>query len=282
MEAMAREPISPMKARCCVASHVGCVRENNEDNYYAAGRYNQKSERVSAAVTTVTDTAFIGVFDGMGGGEAGEIASRLAAESLDRAAADLPADGDRNVLDELVQRSFLRANGAIVDMQSQTGVFGTTASVLALRDRWARVYHLGDSRVYLCRGGRLSQLTRDQTVARMKIDAGFYPEDDPRVEQEKHQLTEYVGKDPTREHLRPLMSEWIPLRPGDQFLLCSDGLYDMCPDEKILRRLDSEQSLPAIVNQLLNDAITAGGEDNVTCVLVRIESLPPVPEENET
>ena len=131
-----------------------------------------------------------------------------------------------------------------------------------------KIYHLGDSRAYLSREDELLQLTKDQTLAQMKLDVGMYREDDPAAEADKHKLTEYIGRDWTRENIRPVESRWIPIQAGDCVLLCSDGLYDMCKNEEIANILRVNSTTEEKTASLVRSAIIRGGEDNITCVIV--------------
>ena len=169
-------------------------------------------------------------------------------------------------IDSTMRQAFLDANNKIIDLQKQHQVFGTTGTVAVTNGDLIKIYHLGDSRAYLMRNRELSQLTRDQTLAQMKMDVGIYQPDAPGAEAEKHQLTEYIGKDPTKQYLRPLESDWFSLQSGDGILLCSDGLYDMCSDLQIGDLLASDASPSEKAKALTAAALSAGGSDNVTCI----------------
>ena len=131
-----------------------------------------------------------------------------------------------------------------------------------------KIYHLGDSRAYLVHEDELIQITKDQTLAQMKMEVGMYREDDPSVEADKHKLTEYIGRDWTKENLKPVESRWLSVRRNDRILLCSDGLYDMCADDVISGILRKNTSVAEIASELVNTAKANGGEDNITCVVI--------------
>ena len=256
------------------ASHVGHVRNNNEDNYVLLKAWNENAK--DSHVADVCAAHFmgswncIGVFDGMGGGELGEVASRIAATEVLSAMNALGKNAACGQVDAAMRQAFLRANNAVVKLQQDNNVYGTTATVCCLDGYRFRNYHLGDSRAYLFRDNQLFLLTRDQTVAQMKIDAGFYDKDDPQIEREKHQLIEYIGCDRTMESMRPMESEWIDLKQGDRILLCSDGLYDMCTDKQIEKILQNTYGTDESAEALLREALDNGGKDNVTCVVIKI------------
>lgn len=257
----------------CVYSDVGIVRANNEDNFLLDGFFNTSSEDRILQEVEVTQGAapwhMFAIFDGMGGGERGEEASRIASELFGQAALRLRDGADREMADEMIRKAFLDANNRIVDLQSECAVYGTTGTVLCTNGAVFKLYHLGDSRAYLYRDQGLFQLTRDHTLARMKIDVGIYEAEDPQTQVDKHKLTEYIGRDWTRENLRPVESEWIPLKKEDMVLLCSDGLYDMCPDRLIGELLRLNPSPRASARRLAKAAVLNGGEDNVTCLVIK-------------
>lgn len=259
-----------------VKSHVGCVRTNNEDNYILLGQLNKDAANEAEADTysshPMGEWSCIGIFDGMGGGEKGEVAANIAATELKKSMEQMQEyqyAGSRDV-DSKVREAFLSANNQIVEMQSHVGVYGTTGTVCCLNGSQFRIYHLGDSRAYLFRDGQLFKLTSDQTVAQMKIDAGFYDKDDPRVQMEMHQLTKYIGCDGSGEYLKPQESEWMPLKRDDRILLCSDGLYDMCSPEQIRGILAENPASDDASEALIAAALENGGRDNVTCLVAKI------------
>ena len=255
-----------------VVSDVGCVRSNNEDNYILGATINFSSADRSTASVRFSQTLgkwyFAGVFDGMGGGEMGEVASKDTAEIFWETIARLEATASKEMVDRCVRNAFLQANNRIVDLQKEHQIFGTTGTVLCCNDTEFKFYHLGDSRAYLVRDHQLSQLTKDQTLAQMKLEVGMYQEDDPAAEADKHKLTEYIGRDWTRENLKPVESLWMPFESGDFILLCSDGLYDMCTSEEITAVLQSGKPLMDTVTSLVEKARSKGGEDNITCILM--------------
>lgn len=259
-----------------VLSDVGRVRKNNEDNFILLGAINEdagnrKTTDVCASYP-IGKWNCIAVFDGMGGGERGEEASGIAATEILSSMEKLEEYANHMQLDEAMREGFRRANNAIVQLQEESLVYGTTGTVCCTDGERFKIYHLGDSRAYLFRDGQLFQLTRDQTVAQMKTDAGFYNREDPRFEAEKHQLTEYIGCDWTTENLRPIESEWIEIQPEDRLVLCSDGLYDMCTDEQIAVILKEVSETDEASDSLVREALANGGRDNVTCIVARVKT----------
>lgn len=255
-----------------VVSDVGCLRSNNEDNFILGPYMNVDSSDRSEFSFSVSDVSgvwqFAGVFDGMGGGEMGELASRDTAAIFLKAFSRLSGTPDKSEVDLCIRKAFLEANNRIIAHQKSYKIFGTTGTVLCFNGTEFKIYHLGDSRAYLARRNELLQLTKDQTLAQMKLEVGMYREDDPAAEADKHKLTEYIGRDWTQENIRPVESRWIPVEGGDCVLLCSDGLYDMCTNEEISEILFTGESVDGKASDLVKKAISGGGEDNITCVVV--------------
>lgn len=255
-----------------VVSDVGCVRTNNEDNYLLGRYMNALSSDHSEAAVFFSNPSglwyFAGVFDGMGGGEMGEVASRDTAAILLDALDGLKESSSKEEVDLCVRKGFLDANNRIVTLQKKHRIFGTTGTLLCSNGAAFKIYHLGDSRAYLARQGELLQLTKDQTLAQMKLEVGMYAQDDPAVQADKHKLTEYIGRDWTRENIKPVESRWTPVRADDCILLCSDGLYDMCTNDEIANILCDNDTIEKKAAALVETAISKGGEDNITCAVV--------------
>lgn len=251
----------------CVISDVGKLRENNEDNFIVNGIINsEKALHAEIHDIKSANWKLLGVFDGMGGGEKGEEAAWILAEELQKRYRSEKKKPSQNDIDLIIRQAFLDANNRIVALQEAHTVIGTTGSVIVCCNNVIKVYHLGDSRIYCVHNGELIRLTRDQTLAQMKIDIGIYEPNDPKAQIEQHMLTEYVGKDTTKKNLRPLETSWLKLEKGDALLICSDGLYDMCSDEVILSILKNSQDAKESACSLLNAALKNGGTDNITCV----------------
>lgn len=255
-----------------VISDIGCVRLTNEDNYVMYKYMNvdlKEHSEVSVFLPKASgEWRFAGVFDGMGGGEMGELAARDSAEIFLRVFCGIGRDMPKAEVDSIMRKAFLKANNKVIDLQQKYGVFGTTGTVVGSNGLEFKIYHLGDSRAYLFRENDLFQITKDQTLAQLKIDSGIYRRGDPIADSDKHKLTEYIGRDWTRENIRPVESHWIPIQPNDNILLCSDGLYDMCTDEEITGILRKDTAIEEKCAMLINRARERGGEDNITGILI--------------
>lgn len=253
-----------------VVSDVGLKRKNNEDNYLLGQCLNENCEKSSAVSMFLpslrTGWNLVGIFDGMGGGEKGEVAAQLTAEIFREAAREAVRVSDRQALDRIVRDAFQEANNRILELQAQWGAYGTTGTVLCTDGDVFKIYHLGDSRAYLRRKGDLFQLTRDHTLARLKVESGIYREKDPRAEKDRHKLTEYIGADQSGANLGPDESKWMTISAGDSVLLCTDGLYGMCMDAEICRVMNFDADNRTRTTMLVQRALDRGGADNVTCL----------------
>jgi protein phosphatase len=230
-------------------SDPGCVRSNNEDYL----------------IPDAQRGIFI-VADGMGGANAGEYASRLSAETLYDY---LLNNGDAGRVDS-VDIGFAEANKAVRRAAGESpdldGMGTTMVVARGLNGARVEVASVGDSRAYLLSGGELSLLTEDQTwVAEVGTRLGL-SEEALRRHPMRHVLTMAVGASPD---LR-IFKHTVTVRPGDQILLCSDGLHGVV-DEKIIKHaLDSKRPLPQKCQSLIEAAKEQGGPDNITALLVQV------------
>lgn len=235
-----------------VQTDVGKQRSNNEDNFLFKTLSNVNSENeFRAQVVEMPDSWMCyAVFDGMGGLEHGEIASKIMSEECFEQLAGLTGEYSYTEIDNKVKDAIASANAKIVEISRECGICGTTATILMTDGVVYKIYHLGDSRAYLYREEQLHQLTEDHTVAELKKKAGF--EDDQITEKEHHQLTEFVGADRKCAGMRPQESAWKGLKKGDKIILCSDGLYDMVEDLlPIIKGTPDEELVENMVNKAL-------------------------------
>lgn len=249
----------------CVVSDVGCVLPRNEDNFLFLGRYNQRCLdycRLSGSEQgTAADWHLAAVFDGISSARGG-IAAEETARIFQTALPELSEARDEDAADTIVRRVFQESNDHIC--QNRLG--GTTATVLCMSQTSFKLFHLGDSRAYRYRKEKLTQLTRDQTLARLKQDAGLYDPEDTGIGRDSHILTDYLGRD---QGGKPVESAWMPIQEGDHILLCSDGLYGRCSEREMTRVLDTGAEPEVQAQSLADAAREAGGTDNITCMVIR-------------
>lgn len=221
------------------------------------------------------------VADGMGGHNHGEVASRIAVESI-HAFITKTADQDSTLPiaydvklhrhSNRLKRSIHIAHDQVLNAIRQDGSLlgmGTTVVGAMLQGDVMAVAHVGDSRAYRMRDGHLELLTQDHTWVNEQVVAGYLSEDQAKSHPLKNVVTRALGGD--SEVLVDIAETRV--RDGDLFLLCSDGLTTMLNDQDIHRRMVSGDRLDAICSQLIEDANSRGGFDNITVLLFRVEEI---------
>lgn len=218
--------------------------------------------------------------DGMGGYNAGEVASGMAVALVSSELRDGVArtnlhglrqtEGDQQAI-RLLRSAVAKANASIYETansQPQYAGMGTTLVAALVRDNRLTVAHVGDSRLYLMRDEKLSQVTRDHSLLQEQIDIGMITKEAARRSQNKNLVTRALGVEPEVE----VEINTYDVQPGDIYLLCSDGLNDMVEDEDIELALNSLGSnLPLAASQLVEMANDNGGRDNVSVVLLKVK-----------
>ena len=256
------------KISYAVFTHVGKVRDNNEDDFYANGKYKENITDLYERYSDASDDErrLYAVCDGMGGEALGEVASLIAVKTLAEYQA---ADMKTQVMDYIT-----KANKAICDeAEKNDGVrIGTTLALLYINAGRAVAYNIGDSRIYHFRKGRLEQLSEDHTKAQLLVKMGIIKKEAAGNHWEKHKLTQHLGINPEDLLIEPYVSREIGVKKNDIFLLCSDGLTDMVSDEDIAKILDMKETSAAdLADKLVKTALANGGRDNVTVVVVKVE-----------
>jgi protein phosphatase len=241
---------------------VGRKRKHNEDAYLV------DAER-----------GLFVVADGMGGHAAGEVASRITVESMQEfiAASDDSTDsswpfghGNRassggNRLTAAVEKANEKVMRAVASRPELKGMGTTVVAALVEAER-ATLVHVGDSRAYLFRDGELRRLTDDHSWVQEQVNAGILSEDEAKSHPLKNVVTRALGGSP---HVSVDLIE-VPLRPGDRFLLCSDGLTGMVVDEEIHEFFLAEPVPEAAVRRLVELANERGGVDNITAIVIDV------------
>jgi PPM family protein phosphatase len=224
----------------------------------------------------------IGLFvlaDGMGGYNAGEVASGMATSLISDGLEEAwkPRDVDRLSRDEakalsmkLIEEQIARANSAIFTTSQnnpECAGMGTTLVVCLYYDNFMTVAHIGDSRLYRLRGEAMEQVTRDHSLLQEQLDSGLITPEEAKLSQNKNLVTRALGIDPTVE---PELHVY-ETQPDDIYVLCSDGLSDMVDDEEIRLTLITLKTNPSLtVQQLVQAANDNGGRDNISAMLIRV------------
>jgi serine/threonine protein phosphatase PrpC len=225
--------------RVAGASDPGRKRRRNEDSF-------------------VIDPPLFAVADGIGGAQAGEIASKLAASAV--------RSSDRGRLEDLIQEANRRVHQRSVEDAAASGM-GTTLTVAEIVGERVSIGHVGDSRAYLVRAGKLEQLTEDHTLVGELVRSGKLTPEEAESHPQRSVITRALGTDPDVD----VDTFAVEPRPGDLFLLCSDGLTTMVDDRTIERVVEDKRGdLEGLVNALIRAANKGGGEDNITVVAFEI------------
>lgn len=246
-----------MRVRWAAATHPGRRRASNEDAFCAR-----------------PDLGLFIVADGMGGHVAGEVASRLAVDTIESVIASgscWPPDSRNCTLPERrLEEGFAQAAAAIASetlRQPRLRGMATTASALLVSATDSAIGHVGDSRVYLWRDGLLQQLTRDHSWVAEQVTLGLLSPAEARQHPWRNVVTRALSaSDPPQVELSPLQ-----LQAGDRLLISSDGLHGVISDERIAAVLGTETDLERACQQLIADANGAGGPDNITTLLLEID-----------
>jgi PPM family protein phosphatase len=238
------------------ATDTGRARSNNEDSVVT-------DDAVGLAVLA----------DGMGGYNAGEVASSIATSFIKSELGRWLAEASQNASDNDVRRAMDicvdNANRAIFNASTsnpQHSGMGTTLVLGVFRDSRLLMGHVGDSRAYRLRASRLSQITHDHSLLQEQIDSGLITPEQAAFSTHKNLVTRAVGVEDTvvlETHLHEML-------PGDTYLLCSDGLSDMLHDDDIAKLMGAHESIADAAQALVAAANDAGGKDNISVVLARI------------
>jgi len=237
-----------MKLVAAGLTDVGREREHNEDTFLVD-----------------TEIGLFLVADGMGGHRAGEVASALARETIAQSVRGSQATARLQALDEAIRLANARVVQEGVQNKTRKGMGTTIVAIIEDGDSIG-IAHAGDSRCYLFRDGKLSRMTRDHSLVE---ELGG---DDPAVHAAlsgySNVITRALG---TAVDTQPELRR-EPAKPGDVFLLCSDGLCGVVDEATMTKNLSTETDLTKICQAMIDAANERGGPDNVTCVLVRVEA----------
>ncbi len=233
-----------MIGRVAAVTDPGRRRRRNEDSY-------------------VIEPPLFAIADGMGGAQAGEVASRLATVALKESGTE--ASGEERIID-LIQE----ANRRVYDRSStdpNTSGMGTTITVAVVEDERVTFGHVGDSRAYLIREATMEQLTEDHSLVNELLKTGRLSREEAETHPQRSVITRALGTDPDVD----VDTFTIAAREGDLFLLCSDGLTDMVSEDSILSVVErNRDDISGALRALVRAANKAGGEDNITVVAFEI------------
>lgn len=244
-----------MEAACI--SHMGCIRENNEDNFYFQNSFlDMEHGTMKEAIRDSFSTERIksvAVFDGMGGENAGETASYVAAQTFSEVCRiqNISKSGFKKIIDTLNIKVCKKAE------EEKLGQIGTTITALFFDRDYVYIINLGDSPAFILRNNKLKLISEKHTNEEfLKLS---------NMKNKRPALTQFLGI-PKKEMLLEPYIAGMELQIGDLFLICSDGLTDMVPEEEIQRILAENSHTEDMVMKLLEEALSCGGRDNITII----------------
>lgn len=253
---------------------VGRVRENNEDTFIVTNLVGGALHdgEPPARFDVGERGVLLAVSDGMGGAEAGEVASAMVVETLTRAFATAPADAPRpRLMNDAIQKAHLAVRQVA---ERQAKKMGATLTAVFVHAGVAYIAEVGDSRAYLIRAGTITQLTKDQSMVQVLVDSGVIGPDEAQHSPMRNMILQAMGNQPDVE----VALARLELRDRDCLLLCSDGLTGHVTDEEIREVVMTRRPADA-VRVLVDLANERGGKDNITVVVAgiggRLDSVRP-------
>jgi PPM family protein phosphatase len=266
-------------------SHPGKVRANNEDQFFVT-KLTRSFETMLSSLSPgdVPERAeelnyVMVIADGMGGHASGEVASRLAISALVSLVLDVPdwffkvSEEDAPEIERRARDLVQQVGSVLIEQGRQDSALrgmGTTLTATRSYERDLLIVHVGDSRAYLLRAGRLQRLTKDHTYAQMLVDSGQLLASDVARSGVRHILTNALGGSIDQVDVDV---DFLRLEDGDRLLLCSDGLNDLVNDDTIAKTLNEARTSSEACAQLVQHALDTGGRDNIT-VIVAAYTIP--------
>ena len=259
-------------------THVGKVRKENQDNYLIASLH-KRLEVHGGSLPAMNRTGrgvdrlayIVLVAEGVGGGEQGETASRLAVETaMDYIAHSMQcyytADAREETFVQALQDAAMECHAKVLERAEAEGARGMATTLTLYMGVWPWTYllQLGDSRYYVFNDGKLTQVSRDQTMAQELVDQGVFTRADAERSRFAHVLSSAIGGKSVAPQVTRLRADW-----GNVHLFCSDGLTRHVTDERIREVLATMTSARQACETLLQEALEGGGSDNITMVIGR-------------
>ena len=258
----------------CVISHRGCVRENNEDNFFFDGdRMLDDEVNEGASITAKIEKPFhlFSICDGMGGLQGGERASAICVKDMDMLNVSMPANNIQKAIDVYADQACRKVYQDSLTI-GEDGREGSTMALLYLAGGKAYVGNVGDSRVYLLRLGKLYQLSTDHSPVYQMMQKGQLTREQMRKHPQGNVIGAYIGM-PEERKPKPYTAHFVtPLCEGDRFMLCSDGLSDLLSHDELQRRLGETKDPKTATTQLIWRALEMGGKDNTTVMVLDISA----------
>ncbi len=256
----------------CVLCHRGCVRENNEDNFYFDGDFmpdNQVDEGALIQARITRDYHLFAVCDGMGGLKGGERASSICVNTMGMLNLSMPASTVSRAIEIYAEDACKKVYQDSITI-GEEGREGSTLAVLYMADGKAFVGNVGDSRVYLLRMGKLYQVSADQSPVFRMMQRGELTREQMRKHPQGNVIGAFIGMQESKKP-SPYVNHFnLLLCAGDRFMLCSDGLSDLLTHDEMQRRLVDNSDPKTAASLLVWRAMELGGKDNTTCMILDV------------
>jgi PPM family protein phosphatase len=257
----------PVNLTVVARTDVGLVRKSNEDAFVIADLTGGSllDEQRIAKFEVGQRGVLLAVSDGMGGHQAGEVASALVVESLRRSMAQQSPSGPS---DALLEKAALSANREVWKAAHYPGRerMGATLTAVFIHDKTAYIAEVGDSRAYLVRCGQIKQVTRDQSYVQLMVDSGTMSPEEAKRSEFSSVILQAMG---VKENVQIAIGR-LELRQRDCFILCSDGLSGLVTADEIRAIVLTAGNLDAVCRQLVDVAIKRGGTDNITVIVAGV------------
>jgi serine/threonine protein phosphatase PrpC len=264
-------------------THVGQVRRGNEDHYLVVDTISGKADALPdiREFDSSAQAIILMVSDGMGGAAAGEVASRLAVETVMKSMRQDKQSPPSEFIEHLTE-ALHEANAVIVDHARNNPALqgmGATATLAGILGNEVFIGQVGDSRAYLLRGNEIQQVTKDQSFVGQLVDAGRITEEEAEMHPRRNSILQALG---SQEDLQVAVTS-AKIYRGDYLLLCSDGLSAMIKKQEMASEIQSSSDVKDACNRLVELANQRGGHDNITVILARFsgKEFPPPPADNE-
>lgn len=246
---------------------TGLIRKLNEDSIFCTSFELQAEEGA-------LQVGLFAVADGMGGHNAGEVASALAIRRFcsECLLGMLSPGGEEGDLSVIMANAFKKANSAVLEAASDKSLqgMGTTLTAAIVRGQDMFVAHVGDSRCYIINSRETLHITKDHSVVQQMVDYGIITEEEAHVHPRRNEITRVLGyNDETRPDLIH-----VRLFAGDSILICSDGLCGVLHDDRIAAIVQDTTDIDATCDELIKAANQAGGPDNISVIIIRPDNLP--------
>lgn len=259
-------------------TEVGLIRAANED-HLLMGRFIKNSGSMQLSFGLDDDFLceygmLFAVADGIGGEAGGVFASQLALLTLEKYFYAVRKSGESSLFKNTLQQAIYRCNKTILEMAKHKPKYarmGCTLAGICLIPEGVLLFQCGDSRIYYQRGNSLKLITVDETVAQVAVNAGRLSAEAARHCPQRHHLTNFLGYEQFNCQVKVLK----PLQAGDNLLICSDGVHDLIEPELLKKTLlnPEQASVAHVGQQLTQHALQAGGDDNLSLILLRLSTV---------